>query len=191
MGVNKVALKTGEVLIDLSGDTTPKEKVLRGYKFHNNAGDKETGTCDFDMDTSEATATAAGILSGQKAGVRGELITGEMPNRGGVTGTISTKAGSYVIPEGYHDGSGRVSISSTEQEKIIASNIKSGVTILDVTGTYGGEAVTAQPVSITPSFEAQTILPPTGADYISQANVAAISVVYTDNSAGGKTVTIG
>ena len=40
-----------------------------------------------------------------------------------------------TINAGYHNGSGKVSISSTEQAKIIASNIKKGVSILGVTGT--------------------------------------------------------
>jgi hypothetical protein len=50
-----------------------------------------------------------------------------MPNRGAVTGTISAVNGEYTVQQGYHDGSGKVSIDSTEQAKIIASNIKSGV----------------------------------------------------------------
>lgn len=61
-----------------------------------------------------------------------------MPNRGAVTGTISTKAQQYTIAQGYHDGSGKVSISSTEQAKIIATNIRQGVTILGVEGTMSG-----------------------------------------------------
>ena len=45
---------------------------------------------------------------------------------------------------GFHDGSGSVAIDSTEQDKIVPGNIKSGVEILGVTGTYSGEAITAQ-----------------------------------------------
>jgi hypothetical protein len=61
-----------------------------------------------------------------------------MPNRGSVTGTISTISGSYSIPQGYHDGSGSVSISSTEQAKLIAENIRQGITILGVQGSMSG-----------------------------------------------------
>ena len=46
-------------------------------------------------------------------------------------------------------------------------------------------------VSVTPSATAQTVLPDTGYNYLSQVTVAAIPYVETDNSAGGKTVTIG
>jgi hypothetical protein len=37
-----------------------------------------------------------------------------MPNRGAVAGTISTVAGEYTVPQGYHDGSGKVAIAATE-----------------------------------------------------------------------------
>ena len=114
-----------------------------------------------------------------------------MTNNGGVTGTISTKAGQYTVPQGYHDGSGKVSIASAEQAKIIAGNIKSGVQILGVTGTYSGEAITAQTKSATPSWSQQTIQPDNGYDYLSAVTVAAIPITYSDNSAGGQTVTIG
>lgn len=65
-----------------------------------------------------------------------EIVEGTMPNRGQITKTISTKTENYTIPEGYHNGNGNVSIDIAEQEKIIASNIKEGVTILGVTGNY-------------------------------------------------------
>lgn len=187
--VNKV-IYGGTTLIDISDTTATADYVLTGKKFYLKSGASATGQCSYDADTSDGTADASEILYGETAYVNGNKITGNMPNRGAVSGTISTKAGVYTVPLGYHDGSGTVSISSTEQDKIIAGNIKSGVTILGVTGDYSGQAVTATSVNITPSTSAQTILPPTGYDYISQANVSAISYVETDNAAGGKTVTI-
>jgi hypothetical protein len=114
-----------------------------------------------------------------------------MPNRGGVTGSISTVAGTYGIQAGYHDGSGTVGIDSTEQAKIIAGNIKAGVEILGVTGDYSGEAVTAQSKSATPTFSQQTILPDTDYDYLSQVTIAAIPVVESPTPGGGTTITVG
>ena len=190
MAINKV-IYGGNTLIDLTGDTVDAAHILSGYKAHDKAGENITGTCTYDSDTTDATAGVAEILLSKTAYVNGSKLTGTMPNNGSVTGTISTKAGTYTVPLGYHDGSGKVSISSTEQAKIIAGNIKSGVSILGVTGSYSGEAVKASAVSVTPYTTAQTVLPPTGYDYISQANVAAIAYTETDNAAGGKTVTIG
>lgn len=190
MSVNKVVIN-GETKIDLSNDTVEADKVLAGYSFHDADGEVTTGTCTFDSDTSEDTASASEILSGQTAHARGAEVTGTMPNRGGVTGTISTVAGVYTVPAGYHDGSGTVGIDSTEQAKIIAGNIKKDVVILGVTGTYGGETINAQSKSATPTFSQQTILPDTGYDYLSQVTVAAIPVVESPTPGGGTTITVG
>lgn len=91
------------------------------------------GTAKF-YDTASADFAAGDLLTGKKGfGSSGEII-GSMANNGSTSGTISTKAGTVTIPAGYTSG-GTVSISSTEQAKIIASNIKSGVTILGQAGS--------------------------------------------------------
>lgn len=190
MATNKVIFGN-EVLIDLTSDTITASDLLYGKTAHDRSGATITGECTFDSDTTDANATASEILTGKTAYVNKVKITGEMPNRGAVTGTISTKAGTYNIQNGYHDGSGTVGIDATEQAKIIAGNIKSGVEILGVTGDYTGESITAETVNVTPYTTAQTILPSAGYDYISQVNVAAIAKVVTPNAAGGDTVTIG
>lgn len=190
--VNQVGLADGTVLIDLTSDTAERADVLSGKYFHLKTGERTTGTCTYDSNTTDANASASEILSGRTAYVNKVKVTGEMTNNGAVSGTISTKAGTYTIPAGYHNGLGSVAIDSTEQQKIIAENIKSGISILGVTGNYSGEAVTAGAVSVTPYLTAQTVLPSSiSKDYISQVNVAAIAVTESDNAAGGKTVTIG
>lgn len=188
---NKVVLSSGETLIDLTGDTADAAHVLKGSTFHDKSGAPVTGTCEYDSDTSDDTVAAAEMIAGKTAHARGAKITGTMPNNGAVTGGISTKAGQYTVPQGYHDGSGKVGITAAEQAKIIPGNIKAGVVMLGVTGTYGGESVKAQAKSATPSFSAQTVQPDSGYDYLSAVTVAAIPVAYADNAAGGKTVTIG
>ena len=91
------------------------------------------GTAKF-YETSSADITSADVLTGKTAyGSNGE-VSGSMSNNGSTSGTISTKAGTVTIPAGYTSG-GTVSISSTEQSKIIASNIKKDVTILGQTGS--------------------------------------------------------
>lgn len=187
---NKV-IYGGDVIIDISTDDVTAADVLSGKKFHLPSGAPGTGTCAYDADTSDATATAAQILSTKTAYKNGSKLTGTMPNRGAVTGTISTVNGEYTVQQGYHDGSGKVSIDSTEQAKIIASNIKSGVQILGVTGSYSGEAISVQTKTATPATTAQTVLPDSGYDYLSQVTINAIPYTETDNAAGGKTVTIG
>lgn len=189
---SKVVLADGTVLIDLTSDTIDAAHLLATYTAHGANGAPITGTCTFDSDTSDDTAAVGEILSGKTAHARGTQLTGTMPNRGAVTGTISTKAGSYTIPQGYHDGSGKVSISSTEQAKIVAKNIREGITILGVEGTMSGsEGMKPQAREATPSFVQQVIAPETGYNCLSQVTVKPITVTYSDNAAGGQTVTIG
>ena len=189
--VNKVVYG-GTVLIDLTGDTVTADKVLTGYTAHDKSGATITGTCDYDVNSEDATVAVAEMLTGKTAYARGSKITGTMPNNGAVTKTISTKTQEVSIAQGYHDGSGKVSISSTEQAKIIPTNIRNGVTILGVTGTMSGtEGAKAQAKTVTPTTKVQNVLPDEGYNYLSQVTVNAIPYVESDNSAGGTTVTIG
>ena len=190
MAISKV-IYGGQTLIDLTGDTVTADKLLSGTTAHGKDGEVITGSCEFDVDSGDATVAAAEILKGKTAYARGAKVTGTMTNNGAVSGTISTKAGTYTVPQGYHDGSGKVAISSTEQAKIVPNNIRSGISILGVTGTMSTtEGAKPQAKTVTPTVSAQTVLPDSGYNYLSQVTVNAIPYVESDNAAGGKTVTI-
>lgn len=188
--INKVVYGD-QTLLDLTADTVTANKILTGYTAHAASGASITGNCDFDANTQDATAAVAEVLATKTFYGQGVKKTGTMPNNGAVTGIISTKAQEYTIAQGYHDGSGKVSINGTEQAKIIGDNIKEGVTILGVLGTYSGGEVTAQAKTVTSSSVQQVVLPDAGYDYLSQVTVNAMPYVETDNAAGGKTATIG
>ena len=187
--INKLVVGN-ETKFDLTADTVTADKLLKDITAHDKSGAPITGTCTYDADTQDATAAVAEILEGKTAYARGTKLTGTMPNKGAVSGTITDKT-AYTIPMGFHDGSGTVSIDATELAKIIPANIKAGVSILGETGTYGGEAAKVQTKSVTPTMSVQTVLPDEGFDYLSQVSVAAIPVNYSDNAAGGQTCTIG
>lgn len=189
--ISKV-IYNGQPLIDLTGDTVDANHLLIGYTAHGSDGEIINGSCNFDAYTSDATAIADEILATKTAYKNGQMITGSMTNNGAVTGSISTKAGEYTVPQGYHDGSGKVSIDSTEQAKIVAENIRQGITILGVEGRMSGsEDVKAEAPTVTPTASQQIITPGTGYNYLSQVTVNAIPYTETDNAAGGVTVTIG
>ena len=187
---NKV-IYGGKVLIDLTGDTVTPADLARGVTAHDKSGAEITGTSTKDSDTSADTAAASEILRGKTAHVKGKLVTGSMPNNGAVSGSIDTVAGQYTIPQGYHDGSGKVAISAAEQAKLVAKNIRQGVVVLGITGTMSTtEGLKAQAKTATPKTTKQTIIPDETYNALSQVEIAAIPYTETDNDAGGLTVAI-
>lgn len=188
---NKV-IYGGQVLIDLTQDTVTAADVLKNVTFHLPSGATGTGTCEYDVDSSDCTAVVAEVLATKTFAKGGQVLTGTMPNRGAVSGTISDKATPYTIPQGYHDGSGTVSLDSTSSSNLVASNIREGIEILGITGTMSGsENMHAQAKTVTPGTSQQVITPDSPSyNCLSQVTVNAISYVETDNAAGGVTVTI-
>lgn len=190
---NKI-IYAGKTLIDLTADTIVPEKLLVGYTAHDASGAIIEGACSFDADTQDATAADSEILSGKTAYVKGVKKTGTMKNNGAVAGVISAKDEEYTVPQGYHDGSGKVKIADVEQQKLIAENIREGVTVLGVTGSMTGtEDAVAETKEVTPSTQEQVILPDAdaGYNYIAQVTVKPIPYTEVANEAGGMTVTIG
>lgn len=188
--VNKIVYGN-TVLIDLTADTVTEDKILASYTAHDASGNIVTGTCDFDVNSQDATVKVAEMLTGKTAYARGTKLTGTMPNNGSISLTISEVNEEVSVAQGYHDGSGKVSILETEKAKLIASNIKQGITILGVTGTLEpSSAIKVHSKTVTPKTTQQTIIPDEGYDYLAQVTVNPIPYVETDNSAGGKTVTI-
>lgn len=188
--VNKLVVGN-DVKFDLTGDTVAPNTLLTGTTAHDKSGAQITGTCSYDSDTSDATVAVAEILKDKTAYARGAKIVGTMPNNGAKNYTISN-LNDQTISLGFYDGSGKISIDSAEKAKIIPANIKNGVSILGVQGTMTGqEDLQVQSKTVTPTFAAQTILPDSGYDYLSQVVVSAIPMTESENTAGGLTLTIG
>lgn len=187
--INKI-IYGDKTLIDLTGDTISPENLDQGITAHDKSGKPIVGTSTKDSDTSDATVTVAEMLVDKTAYARGVKLVGTMPNNGGISESISTKAQKVTVPLGFHDGSGKIAIADAEQEKIVAANIKQGITILGVEGEYAGESANLQSKTVTPSSIEQTVQPDEGYDALSSVVVSAISYTETNNAAGGTTVTI-
>lgn len=191
--VSKVIIN-GQTKIDLTADTVDASHLLSGYTAHDRTGAPVEGTCTFDANTQDASATASEILSGKTAYAKGKKVTGTMANNGGVRGEISSASSPYTVPQGYHDGSGTVGIAAAEAEKLIPDNIREGITILGVEGAMSGtEDVKAQSKTVKPTFSSQEVRPDTesGYNYLASVTVSAIPVQETDNEQGGLTITVG
>lgn len=187
---SKVVLATGEVVMDLTQDDVKPEHVQKDIYFHDKTGKRQQGTNTKTVDASKATAEAAEVLVGRTFGKGNEMQTGTMPDNSGKNVEISTVGGT-PIPKGYSDGSGVAKLSAAEIAKLTAGNIKEGVTILGVEGSYGADDISSQSKVVTPTFEKQTINPDPEYSFLSSVEVEAIKVTRTDNEAGGVTVTIG
>lgn len=98
----------------------------------------KTATSSGGTDTSDATVNASDVLENKIAYGASGRIVGSMKNNGSQTINVSSANTSYTISKGYHNGSGSVQISSAEVSKLVSSNIKRGITILGVTGSYQG-----------------------------------------------------
>lgn len=101
------------------------------------------------QDVTGVTAAAADVLSGKKiVGADGSQITGSMANNGAVTGTLDATADSegtytktqYTIARGYHDGTGKVSIS-VENKSVTPTEAQQ--VIIPTTGKVIGKVTVA------------------------------------------------
>lgn len=150
-------------------------------------------------DTSDATAKAENILAGFTSYGKNGKITGSMPNNGSISESLSVN-GTYMIPKGYHDGTGKITQTittkpaatytpSTQDQSIsagqylsgaqtikgdgnlIAANIIKGKTIFNVVGTA---APKLQSKSVTPTDHVLTITSDAGFDGLYAVSIGAI-----------------
>lgn len=140
---NTKSIVTGNITLmtnlDNLGDASASD-VVSGKTFTSSAGLKVTGThvCSGGLDTSDATATATDILSGKTAYVNGAKVTGSITSKSATTYTPGTS--DQTIASGQYL-SGKQTIKG--DSNLVAGNIKSGVSIFGVAGSYTGSGGTS------------------------------------------------
>ena len=94
---------------------------------------------------SDTTGGAGDLLSGKTAYFNGKKVTGTMVNQGAKTATLNA-GGSYTIPAGYHNGSGKITVNSLASQTsatATAGNILTGKTAwvngTRITGTMANQ----------------------------------------------------
>lgn len=91
------------------------------------------GTAKF-YDTAGADISASDVLTGKTGFGANGSVSGSMANNGSTSGTISTKAGTVTIPQGYTSG-GTVSLASSAISDLTSANLLQGKTVLGVSGS--------------------------------------------------------
>lgn len=120
--------------------------IVSGVTIFGVEGTAATGT---GTDTTDATATSSDILEDKTAYVNGEKITGTISSLAATTYTPSTE--NQIISSGQYLSGNQTILGD---ENLIASNIKSGVTIFGITGTLeSGSGSTSEYIS----FDSRTM----------------------------------
>ena len=84
--------------------------------------------------------SASDLLSGKTANdSNGEIVTGTMPNKGAITASLNC-GGSYTIPAGYHNGSGKVTANSLASQT--GANAGAGDILSGKTAWVNGSKIT-------------------------------------------------
>lgn len=118
--------------VDAKGGTMPASETV------DNLADAIASIPSGGTDVSDTTATAGDVLAGAEFyNSSGVKTVGTIPviTSGEDTAIITSVNDQIEIEEGYHDGMGSVFIQRSDVLKLIPGNIKSGVTVLGVSGS--------------------------------------------------------
>ena len=117
----------GKSVYKVSTTNPPRFKKDRPYEVYYNAAKN----CFFLKASATGTTSADKVLAGETFSTENDTdLVGTMPNKGAVTASLNC-GGSYTIPAGYHNGSGRItanSLASQTSANATAGNIISGKT---------------------------------------------------------------
>ena len=190
--------------MSIKNNTTSLQSLLEAV---NALPEASTGGVELPTLTNEGSASD--LLSGkQLIDQDGNAITGAMTNNGTVSKTLNTSTTSYTIPQGYHSGSGKVSITtetksvtptkSTQTVTPTSGKVLSSVSVAAIPSQYitttdatasadkimSGETAYVNGSKITGTFSIDSELT-TQDDLIAQIQSAVDSLPEAGGSSGG------
>ncbi len=102
--------------------------------------DLNTQIAELKAKQSTGNATVAQVLQGATFSNSTSVgLTGEMPNRGAINQTLNA-GGSYTIPAGYHNGSGKITVNSLASQT--SANAGAGQILSGYTAWVNGNKIT-------------------------------------------------
>lgn len=156
------------------------------------------GSSGSDIDLSGVTAGASDVLYGKViVGANGLEVVGTMPNKGAWNST-ATSNGSVTIPEGYHNGSGKVTVNVASSSTIpsdgdaTTSDVRSGKTFYSSgskkTGTMSTVTLGTPSIAVSSSGLITAEVTHSSSGYVASGTKQATKQMSTDS---GGTITPG
>ena len=136
----------------------------------------------------KVTVTAPANLSAGniKSGVNIAGVTGSYAPALQTKVTTPTAFPSVVNVDSGYDGMTKVTVNAPSN--LSSSNIRNGVSIAGITGTYTGESPSSQSKSVTPSSFPLTVRPDSGYNYLTQVTINKPSSLVASSIAPGETI---
>ena len=178
------------MIINMSGAKAPEpEKPDYQEKTTQATAFPVSVTPDVGYDAlSKVTVTAPANLSAGniKSGVNIAGVTGSYAPKTQTKVTTPSSFPTVVNVDSGYDGMTKVTVNSPSN--LTAGNIRSGVSIAGVTGTYTGESPTAQNKTFTPTSFPVTVRPDSSYNYLSQVTINKPSSLVASKIAPGETI---
>lgn len=173
---------SGQFLLQAKGPITPtknQQNITSDSGYYGLSAVTIDPIPDAYQDVSSVTASAADVLATKVyVDSSGALVTGTMVNNGAVNTSLSTATTSYTIPSGFHNGNGKVSITTEEKSVTPATAVQSVV-------PSSGKVLSKVTVAAIPSKFADT----TGDDVVA-ANILDGKKAHSYNSTTGAAVAV-